>query len=60
MATVKEEAAELISNLSDDATWSDLVYSIYVRRSIEEGLADIEAGRTYSTEEVLEFFGLKA
>ena len=59
MASVKEEAAELIANLPDDATWSDLVYSIYVRRSIEEGLADIEAGRTYSTEEVLEYFGLK-
>ena len=59
MATVKEEAAELVSNMPDDATWSDLIYSIYVRRSIEEGLADIEAGRTYSTEEVLAHFGLK-
>lgn len=59
MATVKEEAAELVSNMADDATWSDLIYSIYVRRSIEQGLADIEAGRTYSTEEVLAHFGLK-
>ena len=59
MDSVKEQAAELVANLPDDATWSDLVYTIYVRRSIEEGMADIEAGRTYSTEEVLEYLGLK-
>ena len=59
MASVKEEAAELVANMPSDATWSDLIYSIYVRRSVEEGLADIEAGRTHSTEEILEYFGLK-
>ena len=60
MASVKEEATELIANLPDDATWSDIEYQIYVRRAIEEGEADIAAGRVYTTEQIREYFGLRS
>ncbi|MEK6371319.1 MAG: hypothetical protein AABO58_01360 [Acidobacteriota bacterium] len=59
MATVKEEAAALIARLPEDATWRDVVYAIYVRNAIAAGEADIAAGRTFTTEEVLESLDLK-
>ena len=56
--TVKEKARRLVGSLPDDATWDDLMYAIYVRQSVEEGLADADAGRVSSNEEVRASFGL--
>jgi predicted transcriptional regulator len=50
--SIKEEARRLVDRLPDDSTWNDLMHEIYVRQSIEKGLADSEAGRTTSVEEV--------
>jgi predicted transcriptional regulator len=59
-ANIKEEARKLIENLPDDSTWEDLMYQIYVRESIESGLADSEAGRVTDVEDVRKEFGLPA
>jgi hypothetical protein len=59
-ANIKEEARRLIENLPDDSTWEDLMYQIYVRESIEAGLADSEAGRVTDVEKVRGEFGLPA
>lgn len=59
-ANIKEEARRLIENLPDDSTWEDLMYQIYVRESIESGLADSEAGRVTDVENVRKEFGLPA
>jgi len=56
--SIKEEARRLVDQLPDDSTWDDLVHEIYVRQSIEKGLADSKAGRTTSVEEVPAKFGL--
>ena len=50
--TVKEQARKLIDNLPDSVSWEDLLYEIYVRQKIAQGLADVDAGRTYSQEEI--------
>lgn len=55
---MKEEARKLVENLPDDVTWDDLMYRIYVRQSIEAGLADSEADRVVDVEEVRRQFGL--
>lgn len=55
---IREEAKRLVEQLPDDATWDDLIYRIYVRQSIEAGLADIQAGRVLSTDEVRRRLGL--
>ena len=55
---VKEEARRFVDELSDDATWDDLMYKIYVRQAIEAGLQDSEAGRTTDIKEVRAKFGL--
>jgi predicted transcriptional regulator len=56
---VKTEAVRLIEQLPDDATWEDLQYAIYVQQAIDLGIEDIEAGRTYTTEEVRKRLGLR-
>ena len=58
MQNIKEEAHRLVDKLSEDATWDDLRYQIYLRQNIEAGLADSEAGRVVDVAEVREEFGL--
>lgn len=55
---IKEEAKRLVESLPEDSTWDDLMYEIYVRQTIEAGLADSEAGRTMSVGDVRAQFGL--
>ncbi len=55
---VKEEARRLLEKLPEDVTWDDLMHEIYVRQSIEAGLADSRAGRVTEVTEVRAKFGL--
>ena len=55
---VKEEARRLVDNLPEDVTWDDLMYQIYVRQTIEAGLADSEADRVTDVGDVRNRFGL--
>ena len=57
-SSIKQEAYCLLENLSDNATWDDLMYKIYVRQAIEAGLEDSKAGRTIDVSEVRAKFGL--
>lgn len=55
---VREETRRLAEQLPDDATWEDVLYQIYVRQSVEAGLADVRAGRLVSSDEVRRRLGL--
>jgi predicted transcriptional regulator len=50
--TAKEAVRRILEELPDDVTLEDIQYHIYVRQKIERGLADVEAGRVVSHEEV--------
>ncbi len=52
MSTAKQAARELIDHLPEQASWDDIMYELYVKQKIEEGLADIEAGRTIPHEQL--------
>lgn len=52
MATPKEVTKQLIDYLPDHASWDEIMYKLYVRSKIEEGMADIEAGHTTPHEAV--------
>ena len=52
MATPKEAAKQLIDHISEQATWDDIMYELYVKQKIEAGLKAVEEGRTISHEEV--------
>jgi predicted transcriptional regulator len=56
--SIKEEARRLVDALPEDSTWEDLMYEIYVRETVESGLADGEAGRVSDIEKIREEFGL--
>jgi len=49
--TVKDEVVEMIQRLPDGCTLEDIQYHLYVRQLVEEGLKDIEEGRTVPHEE---------
>ena len=52
MATPKEAAKQLIDHISEQATWDDIMYELYVKQKIEAGLKAVEEGRTIPHEEV--------
>ena len=55
---IKDEAKRLLEKLPDDLTWDDLMHEIYIRQSIEAGLADVEAQKVVEVSEVRKRFGL--
>ena len=52
METAKEQVQQILGMLPEDASLEDIQYHIYVRQKIEQGLADVEAGRVISHTEV--------
>ena len=59
MPSVKQQAHDLIDQLPDSATWDEIAYRMEVRASIERGLADSEASRVTSQEEVEKRFDFR-
>lgn len=57
-ANVRQQTHKLVDRLPDDVTWDDMVYEMVARREIEKGLADSDAGRTRSVEDVEKEFGI--
>jgi hypothetical protein len=54
MTSFKQQLLDVVGSLPDDCTEEDFRYRLYVRQRIEEGMADIEQGRTHTQEEVAE------
>jgi hypothetical protein len=50
--TGKERVLELLDRLPDDCSLEDVLYHLYVLRSIDRGLAEADAGKTIPHEEV--------
>ncbi len=55
---IKQQAYDLVNQLPDDATWDDLVYQVVLRREIEKGIEDSDAGRVSPVEDVIKEFGI--
>jgi predicted transcriptional regulator len=56
---LKQQAHALIDNLPESATWDDVAYEAELRASIETGLADSDAGRVITVEDVMKEFGVE-
>jgi predicted transcriptional regulator len=56
MKPVKEKAIDSISRLPEDATWQDVMYCLYVRQKIEEGIKAAKDGRVVDHDEVKKLF----
>ena len=55
---VKKDAHKLIDQLPENVSWEEVAYRVEVRASIERGLADVEADRVISHEDIIKEFGL--
>ena len=55
----KEAARQLIEQLPDDVSWSELAYKIAMRASIERGLRQSDAGQFISQEAIERRFGIR-
>jgi hypothetical protein len=54
----KDEAHKLVDLLPDNATWADLIRLIDERRRIDEGVADLDEGRSWSSDEIRDKLGI--
>ena len=54
----KQRILEAVQRLPADASFEDVMERLYFIYKIEQGLADVEAGRVVSHEEVKRRFGL--
>lgn len=52
MKNVKQIVHDIAEHLPDEASFDDAMYALYVRQKLEEGLRDLDEGRTYTQEEV--------
>jgi predicted transcriptional regulator len=53
---IRQATAQIVDALPDEATWDDLMYRVYARQRIEEGLADSTADRVFTVEEARAHF----
>jgi hypothetical protein len=53
MPTAKQVVRDILDTLPDECSPDDISYHIYVRARMEEGLADLDAGRTVPHEQVM-------
>jgi predicted transcriptional regulator len=51
MQTAKQAATQIINQISDQASWDEIMYEFYVKQKIEKGLKAVEDGRTVSHED---------
>jgi hypothetical protein len=62
MATVeigiKEEAHRIVDQLPPGATWEDLMFQLYVRQRMDQGIRDLDEGRSVTTEQLRKNLGL--
>jgi predicted transcriptional regulator len=50
--TPKQDALQAIEQLPDDVPLDEIVYRLYVLNKVQQGVKDIDAGRTVSTDEL--------
>jgi predicted transcriptional regulator len=48
----KQAVVELVESMPDDSSFDEIVQELLMNRMIERGLADVEAGRTISDDEM--------
>ena len=56
MSVVIEEAKKLLDTLPDQASWDDIMYEMYVKKKIDEGLKAADEGKLISHEDVKKRF----
>jgi len=45
MGAVREEAKKILDQLPEEVTWDDVIYEMYVRKKIGEGIKAADKGK---------------
>ena len=56
MQTIKQGAHELVDHLPEQASWDDVMYTLYVRQKLERSLQAAAEGRVTSEEDAKKRF----
>lgn len=56
MESVKQQAINVINHLPENVSFDEIVYTLYIKKGINEGLKDIKKGNFKSQEEVEKLF----
>ena len=51
-SSAKQTVVELVQEMPEDSSYDEILEELIMNRMIERGLADVEAGRTISDEEM--------
>ncbi|MEQ1638316.1 MAG: hypothetical protein ABL903_16675 [Methylococcales bacterium] len=51
MQTAKQAAQQVIGQLQDQASWDDIMYELYVKQKLEQGLKAVTEGRMVNHDE---------
>ncbi|MFI5263709.1 MAG: hypothetical protein ACHQM6_04255 [Candidatus Kapaibacterium sp.] len=54
--SAKEDAIRILSSVKDSENFEDILYQMYVRKKVEQGLKDIEQGNIVSDDEMAAFW----
>ena len=57
-ATIKEEARRLVEELPEEATWADFARLVIERQRVEEGITDLDADITWTSDEIRNKLGI--
>jgi hypothetical protein len=52
MCKAKDVARKILDQLPDNSTWNDILHAFYVQMKVTRGLAELDAGRMVSQEDV--------
>lgn len=48
----KQRVMETLNSMSDEASFEDILYNLYVQYEISRGLEDVKNGNTYTSDEL--------
>lgn len=54
--SAKEDALRILGSMQDSENFEEILYQMYVRKKVEQGLADIKNGDIVSDEEMAQFW----
>ena len=55
---VEDEARRLVEALPEDATWGDVARLVLERQRVEEGINDLEADLTWTSDQIRDKLGI--
>ena len=56
--SIKEQARRLVEELPEEATWADFARLVIERQRVEEGITDLDADITWTSDEIRNKLGI--